>query len=790
MLESTRRQANEDFRTFLDKHMAISCAQRRERLFKRFKERSSTDVHSSLRSSANIARKDSSQTDKLRSTVQKRSTITGNFDDLASPGLPPFTWTAKEQSYYQAMTSLNEHRTKNQPIAICTLMAQLVSTLSSDIPTHQLSDSWRILDSLLKNGQHNANRDVASHPPRPRLYANARASVTSDAPALSKQIVQSSRKFLEEQFFSLLEKEIARNPHDARLGGVPSAESKIKAFVNIRLRRNGQWSQSNLEIINGVPMWAILFYLVRSGLISEALRYSSINEAYLSKVEKNWLVYIQAYASSATRTLPRQLSDRMNVEFSQRFRHGIDNVDPYKFALYKIIGRCELQKKASPEVLTVVEDWMWYQLCLVQVPEGDRDTGALERFSLLDLQQLIVKFGPRHFSPKSANQLVYFQILLLSGQYAVAIQFIAQTYWTDAVHFAAILSYYGLLRVEQAPGSSGCLLCKAEDSQERVQLDLSAMLFVYSRNIRAYSTVASIEYLALMCISKVDTAQKSKISSLCHDALREVVLESRDFATLLGDVRPDGTRELGFIEKRLGLLDIDSETDYLRIVAEHAAAYSEQEGRLADAILLYHLAEQYNTVVAIVNQALADALMDLDTNFGAEISGESNVSGLSSPVSMARNMQSIYSKNASLQSQVDINNRATCDSLLKIADCRTHFQAGNKRACLADLEQTGLVPLAPDLSIAAIKRLSYEFNQLDHNLARVIPSLLLTAIECLKSVYMEFGDSAYKEPSHSSRMAAVKRQAKNITLYAGLIRYNMDDKMTSWIMSSIANSNF
>lgn len=40
-----------------------------------------------------------------------------------------------------------------------------------------------------------------------------------------------------------------------------------------------------------------------------------------------------------------------------------------------------------------------------------------DRYTLWDLQRLMVKFGPSHFNPKGNNPIHYLQVLLLTAQF-------------------------------------------------------------------------------------------------------------------------------------------------------------------------------------------------------------------------------------------------------------------------------------------------------------------------------------------------------------------------------------
>jgi nuclear pore complex protein Nup93 len=40
-------------------------------------------------------------------------------------------------------------------------------------------------------------------------------------------------------------------------------------------------------------------------------------------------------------------------------------VDPFKLALYKLMGKLEPSKRSVPHVTITTEDWLWFQLAMV-----------------------------------------------------------------------------------------------------------------------------------------------------------------------------------------------------------------------------------------------------------------------------------------------------------------------------------------------------------------------------------------------------------------------------------------
>lgn len=60
--------------------------------------------------------------------------------------------------------------------------------------------------------------------------------------------------------------------------------------------------------------------------------------------------------------MPSSLRHRVQTEFNNKLRHFRESVDPYKFAIYKLMGRCDLKKRTVQEVNHTTEDYLWFQV--------------------------------------------------------------------------------------------------------------------------------------------------------------------------------------------------------------------------------------------------------------------------------------------------------------------------------------------------------------------------------------------------------------------------------------------
>ncbi len=214
------------------------------------------------------------------------------------------------------------------------------------------------------------------------------------------------------------------------------------------------------------------------------------------------------------------------------------------------------------------------------------------------------------------------------------------------------------------------------------------MIGYYTRDFRAGNVEAAVDYLALICLNAfIPGAIGKSQASLCHEALRELVLETREFARLLGDIRSDGVRLKGAIEERLEIIGLADQEDFLKTVTIQAASVADDNGRTTDAVLLYHLAEDYDNVIIIINRALSEAIaVDIGAepvrlqplkprsvvqDQNQEVQGSSlSLTSVDDPVMLAKNMMTLYNNSAMYVQKIRQVNRETCGVLLRMSDAK------------------------------------------------------------------------------------------------------------------------
>ncbi|CAD6565372.1 MAG: hypothetical protein ASARMPREDX12_009250 [Alectoria sarmentosa] len=618
---------------------------------------------------------------------------------------------------------------------------------------------------------------------------------------IRKRIIDGSRRCLEKSFYNDLEDLVARNPKEANIGGVPTTTHKIRAYIRIRAARRDLFADgSELRTMNDEYPWPLIFFLLRSGLVKEAADYVVANGTAFRTIDRNFLNYITTFARNPDRRLERKVQDHINREYSAQTRVAPDRAnDPYQLACYKIIGRCELTKRSIDSISQGVEDWIWLQFSLAR--EVNRvEESAGDVFGLEEVRETIREIGQRHFS-KGAEGIggygTYFYLQILGGMFEQAVSYLYSYSYVAAVHFAIALDYYGLLRVSDFQINETELL--TFNTKELPQISFGRMIGLYTRDFRAGHAEAAVDYLTLICLNAgLPGAMGKSQASLCHEALRELVLETREFAQLLGDVRADGTRLKGAIEKRLKLIALADQEQLLRVITIQAASVADDNGRVNDAVLLYHLAEDYETVVSIVNRTLSEAIavdvgqeqMRLQPSkprmsVQQEQTQQSDASTLSltsvdDPVLLARNMIHLYGNNAMYSQKIRESNRDTCDMLIGMAEAKARTAAGHWSEAIDIIDSLKLLPLQAHASIPIIRACANNFNELAPVISRNLGPLLLWTITCIGQQREVLASRQYGggEGGMNKEISdELLSNARDLMVFAGLVKYRLGEKV-------------
>ncbi|PHH73081.1 hypothetical protein CDD80_4065 [Ophiocordyceps camponoti-rufipedis] len=828
MISDDLERSLRDFDNFLDDHVAMEWEAQRKRIYQHFGIKPRDDSAAAARDSQAASFGRSSRRSKshqagasraggsvLGSSLAQRSVIgppsrigahptdfsdvVGGGEGLRTRGANDFRLLRDRQAKLaDKVRALNAARLGKRPYAI---FAELCEVADKSVEAHapHVAEAYRAMMELVGEDEAPAmtgERRFAG------VYLDDNAQ-SAGAVEMRKRILDAANRFLERQFMRQVESLIAKHPHEAKLGGKPDVTSKMRAYIRLRsARKDLVPDNTELQQVQGEYVWAVVFYLLRSGHVKEAAEFVNDHGSQFRGIDRTFATYLNSYAVSQDRRITnRKLLDRCTNEFTQRARNAPDHsIDPFRMACYKVIGRVELGNRTLEGLHTDVNDWIWLQFNLAR--EGDRSVEmAGESYGLVELQASVRDIGLKHF-PKAASDDagngsfgMFFYLQVLAGMFEDAVAYLYPFSYVDAVHFGLALTYYGLLRPADPLSSSGGNELRSLSVRGLAQINFGRMLGYYTRDFRAADVVSAVDYLALICLNgDLPGESGRRQAALCREALRDLVLETREFSKLLGDIRPDGHGIRGVIDERaplMGLDDVgDGDDDFVASVTLQAASLADENGRTTDAVLLYHLAGEYDTVVAIVSRALSEAVSlemgedpmrlapvkpreDKDVVGQQASSSSLSLAAIDDPVELAKVMMAMYERDAMFYGRIRADNRVACHVLLAMSGIKKLVEAGRWAQALDKIRGLEILPLEAGGDASTIRAFASKFSALSQPVAINVPNLLMWTIICCLRQREQLTDGQFSGNEGTRRLMVeqLKQMTLDLTTYTSQLRY-------------------
>ncbi|KAF2115794.1 Nup93/Nic96-domain-containing protein [Lophiotrema nucula] len=731
----------------------------------------------------------------------QKSTLNGQEDKSGIAGQqgPEDRFTRdKQESFMEKVKELNVTRQREEPYPVLSRFAGVEEEAGGENTEHFIN-AYKNLISVTGEG--------GSSPPRQRFlmrdYLDEVPNSTYSV-RIRKRIIDGSRMFLEKKFLNDVDIAIEKHAREAQVGGVPSMLNRIRGFIKVRIAFKELVSDTDeLQRIGGEGdeyPWVIVFYLLRAGLTTDAAQYVRDRKNFFQNNDRQFQAAIACYATDPDRRLTPELQQKINHVYAQRARIAPTN-DPYRMACYKLVGRCELSRRTLESLTQGLDEWIWLQFNLAR--EGNRaEENAGEIFGLEDVRTEVKDIGLRHFtgSDMAGSYGVYFYLAMLTGMYEQAVNFLYSHNYVSAVHFAIALDYYGLLRVSDW-GSAGMEIL-TYTTKQLAQLNFGRIVGYYTGDFRSAKVDAAAEYLILIHLNADLPGEAGRQqAALCHEALRELVLETREFATLLGDVNERGESKWGLLLERGKLIGVDNDSSLIKTITAEAARVADDNGRTNDAVLLCHLAGDYDTVVVILNRALSEAMsVDLgqeplrleplkprlqavaqqqqqQPTSNGDKSTSLSMLGTDDPVQLAQEVVSLYDHNSLWWRQVSQPNRQTLGILFELNKAKKVIEARQYMQALDIIEAQGILPLNAQGNLSIIRGSANTFAQFPAEIARNIGNVLLWCIGCCSRHRETLLTGAYDDPTRKALADQLLQKAKDLMVFAGLIRYKLPPRV-------------
>ncbi|XP_041077969.1 nuclear pore complex protein Nup93 isoform X2 [Polyodon spathula] len=267
-------------------------------------------------------------------------------------------------------------------------LGDLCASVAERLDDKNVSEMWAMVKQMT---------DVLLVPARDTL--NSRTSVEMQMAFVSRAL-----QFLEQSYKNYTMVTVFGNLHQAQLGGVPGTYQLVRSFLNIKLP--GPLPGLQDGEVEGHPVWALIYYCMRCGDLVAAMQVVNRAQHQLGEF-KNWF---QEYMSSTDRRLAPTAENKLRLHYRRALRN---NTDPYKRAVYCLIGKCDITDNHG-EVADKTEDYLWLKLNQVCFEE-DSTNSPQDRLTLPQLQKQLLEdyVSQEHGDPPMIRRLNFIRLLML-----------------------------------------------------------------------------------------------------------------------------------------------------------------------------------------------------------------------------------------------------------------------------------------------------------------------------------------------------------------------------------------
>jgi nuclear pore complex protein Nup93 len=339
----------------------------------------------------------------------------------------------------------------------------------------------------------------------------------------------------------------------------------------------------------------------------------------------------------------------------------------------------------------------------------------------------------------------------------------------------------------------------SRNTRDEPILQFALLVGCFTASFRSAKPDVATDYLVLLALNADLPGEGGRRQGrLCLDALRELVLETREFAQLLGDIRGDGQKIPGAIQMRAKLIqrsvpgERDTElTKFIKDLTVQAALAADEGGRTTDAVLLYHLAEEFDNVLTIVNRTLSEALtvelgrqaMRIEPlkpreNKGKEpLPSQSTLSltAVDDPVVLAKNMYDLYSgaSRQNVYQRIKPATREATHTLVAMASAKQSLLAHNYLAALEAIGGLDVLPLNASGDVAVIRQYAQNFALLPAVVGRCVGDVLIWAVLACNGERDRLVRDGWEVDGRRNMVLRLNGAVADVGIFAGLVRYKL-----------------
>lgn len=607
-------------------------------------------------------------------------------------------------------------------------LCELFAEVGSKLDDQNITEMWSMVREMMEV---------------PILPAGSVVKARS-SPKLQAAFVNQALKYSEQSYKKFIEATVYSNLQMAQLGGIPGTYNLVRSFLNVKLPTIPPGLEDN--VIEGHPVWAMLYYCIRCGDLEAAMQVVRNSQSHLQDFTR----FFQEYMNSEDRRLGTNSEREVRLLYRRAIRNG---TDPYKRAVYCIIGRCD-PREDHTEIADKIDDYLWIKLNQLHFED---DEASQEKLTLHQLQTLLLEeYGEAHFNAYQ-QPFLFFRVLFLTAQFEAAIEFLSrmEKYRCHAVHVALVLYEQKLLL---QPHSIQSQLLTQESSDGFKRINIARLLMMYTRKFEVTDPREALQYFYFL--RDMRTASGDSLFMSC---VSELVLETREFDMLLGQLGKDGSRRPGAIDK------FNGETQK---IIELVAKDTENKGLLEDAVKLYDLAMNHDKVLELLNKLLTQVLAQPTTPQSNKYRYKQMA------VSVAERYREMGAKGS----------QSVTNTFYLLLDLITFFDLYHNK----NMEQAYNVMKDLKLLPMTVEDVETKVNAFSHysdEIRRSLPDILLATMKILLTQYNSAKSNSVASPQTTVRKFAtpsryedggkqtymnyLRSQARAMITFAGMIPYRM-----------------
>ncbi|CAH1388430.1 unnamed protein product [Nezara viridula] len=551
-------------------------------------------------------------------------------------------------------------------------------------------------------------------------------------------MIRQALAYLEQRYKEYMTSAVAYNRNTARIGGIPGTFPLVSGFVRIKVRNEPGLDETTKD---GIPLWPLVYYCLRCGDIPAA-----IQALEQSGKPKNEMI---SALSDLLESPSRHLSLEKEKEVKDIYRRVVrSSPDPYKRAVYCILGSCDIHDDHR-QIATTADDYLWIKLWQLREEEPEPMHDSIH-YSLL--QSLVLEeYGESYYKAQEQPH-VFFQMLVLTGQWESAIDFLVrlEKFKAHGVHMAIALYHLGLLALPKSINAP-LLVIDESDKPPMRRLNLPRLVLMYTRAFENSDPKETLHYY--YTLRKLPANNDRNAFETC---IINHVVENKQYDLILGRVDPYS----GVVP---GLLSIFKDKIDLNKIIQSIAQITESRGLFEDAIKLYDLCGDHNKVLQLLNHQLSQYV----SKSGIDLNSPRN-----RLVKLATDLFSRYDGH-------EINSTpATLSCFCKMRELIEFFDLYHLREyekALDVIQRTGLIPMIAD----DVEKTVSNFRLLDECISRNIPDILLAMMNIYHSQYQKMrgsvksGATKLEDVAKSKQLSFIRERARLLTSFAGTIPYRM-----------------